>query len=765
MIVKYSWCFILVFFAFTNCFSQNADPNSGLIPAPFSIKKNPGKFFLHKRSIIQTDLKDNKAVFFLSSYLQQFKNINDTLRNDTAASVIVLTNIGADTLPDEGYRLSITPKRITVTGRDAGLFYGVQSLIQLLADTKTQVTSTLNCMAIEDHPRFKYRGVHLDVSRHFFPASFIKEYIDLLAAYKINTFHWHLTDDQGWRIEIKKYPRLTEIGSMRAQTLIGNYHDRMPQQFDHTPYGGFYTQDEIKDIVKYAADRYITIIPEIEMPGHSLAALAAYPELSCNPKRTYKVAETWGVFDDVYCPSEYTFNFLEDVLTEVMQLFPGKYIHIGGDEVPKSIWHNSAFCQHLIKKLKLKNEHGLQSYFIERIEKFLNDKGRSIIGWDEILQGGLAPNATVMSWRGEAGGIAAAQQNHNVIMTSQNSGLYFDKAQGKSDQEPLSIGGYAPLQQTYAYNPVPQVLTAEQQTYIIGVQANLWTEYIGTTAKVEYMLLPRMLALSEIAWTPLANKNYKDFSETRLPRHLNRLDASCINYRVPEPIGIRDSFMIGPNMSYQLKPSVTDARIYYTIDDYLPRETDLLYTAPININLEKNQTRTLQTVEITPCGKRSVVSKVVLYNREPFAALNVQPANPGLKYKALSGSFTAAAQLDDAPVIDTGTIKSINVSAFKKNNRVFGVIYQGNIRIDQDGNYNLGLTSDDGSQLYLDNELVVDNDGKHALFQKSSLVPLLKGFHQIKIKYFDAGATSTLRVYLNLAGKPQTELPPDILFN
>lgn len=715
--------------------------------------------------MVQSELKNNRSVAFLSSFLQQFKNTNDPLATDTTASVIELTKVGADTLSNEGYHLSITPNRITIIGRDTGLFYGVQTVIQLLADTKTTGVSTINCAEIEDHPRFKYRGMHLDVSRHFFPASFIKEYLDLLAAYKINTFHWHLTDDQGWRIEIKKYPKLTEIGSIRAQTLIGNYHDRMPQQFDHTPYGGFYTQEEIKDIVQYAADRYITIVPEIEMPGHSLAALAAYPELSCNPKRKYKVAETWGVFDDVYCPSEYTFGFLEDVLTEVMQLFPGKYIHIGGDEVPKGVWHASPFCQHLIKKLKLKNEHGLQSYFIQRIEKFLNDNGRSIIGWDEILEGGLAPNATVMSWRGEAGGIAAARQKHQVIMTSQNNGLYFDKAQGKSDQEPLSIGGYAPLQQTYGYNPVPTVLNAEQQTYVIGVQANLWTEYIGTPAKAEYMLLPRLLALSEIAWTPIANKNYKDFSEIRLPRHLNRLDGACINYRVPEPIGIRDSFMIAPNVSYQLKPSVTDARIYYTIDDYQPRETDMIYTGTININLEKNQTRTLQTVEITPCGKRSVVSKVMLYNREPFAAQNVQPIAAGLKYKAVSGSFTAVSQLDDAPVIDTGTTKNINVSAFKKNNRLFGVVYQGYIRIDQDGNYNLGLTSDDGSQLFLDDELVVDNDGKHALFQKSSLIPLLKGFHKIKIKYFDAGAVSTLRVYLNLAGKPQTELPPDILFD
>lgn len=757
MKLKYCFLFIALFFVAANCFSQNPDPNFGLVPAPFSIQQNPGKFYLHKRSIIQNDLKDDRSVAFLSTYLQHFEPIKNSLKQDTITSLIQLTANGAEALPNEGYRLTVTPSKITIVGKDAGLFYGVQTLIQLLADSKTQGTTFLNCMAIEDHPRFTYRGMHLDVSRHFFPASFIKQYLDLLSAYKINTFHWHLTDDQGWRIEIKKYPRLTEIGSLRVQTPS--------EQSADTTYGGFYTQDEIKDIVKYASERYITIVPEIEMPGHSMAALAAYPELSCNPNRTYKVATDWHVPDGVYCPTEYTFGFLEDVLTEVMALFPGKYIHIGGDEVPKSVWHASPFCRHLIKSLKLKNEKGLQSYFVQRIEKFLNENGRSIIGWDEILQGGLAPNATVMNWRGEAAGIAAARQGHQVIMASQNAGLYFDKTQSKSKQEPVSIGGYAPLQKTYAYNPVPTVLTAEQQANIIGVQANLWTEYITNKEQVEYMLLPRLLALAEIAWTPLANKNYQDFFETRLPRHLSRLDATCINFRVPEPIGLRDSFMIAANMSYNLKPSVINARIFYTIDNDPPIEFDAFHAKPISIVPEKNQTKVLQTIQITPSGKKSIISRVYLYNREPFVALNVQPINEGLKFKAVSGSFTTAAKMDDAPIIDTGTTKNIDVVTFKKNNRVFGAIYQGYVRIGQDGNYNLGLTSDDGSQLYLDDKLVIDNDGKHALLQKNNMLTLMKGFHKIKIKYFEAGDFGTLKVYLNLEGKPQTELSSDILFN
>ena len=765
MVFKYFYSFIILIFAAAPSFSQSTDPNFGIIPAPFSIKQNPGKFYLHKRSIVKTELKDDRSVAFLSAFLTQFNPANLQTKTDTATSIIELTSTGTENLPEEGYKLTVTPAKILIVGKDAGLFYGVQTLIQLLADTKTTDKNSISCLEIEDHPRFKYRGMHLDVSRHFFPASFIRQYLDLLAMYKINTFHWHLTDDQGWRIEIKRYPKLTEIGSQRAQTLIGNYRYRGQQQFDNTPYGGFYTQEEIKEIVKYAADRFITIVPEIEMPGHSMAAIAAYPELGCNPKKTYKVAETWHVSQGVYCPSDSTFSFLQNVLTEVMQLFPGKYIHIGGDEVPKSVWHNSVFCQRLIKRLKLKNEHGLQSYFIGRIEKFLNENGRSIIGWDEILQGGLAPNATVMSWRGETGGIAAARQNHDVIMASQKAGLYFDKAQSKSGQEPLSNNGYAPLQQTYSYNPVPAALTTEQQANIIGVQANLWTEYISTTEQVEYMLLPRLLALSEVGWTPLANKNYTDFADVRLPRHLFRLDADSINYRVPETIGIRDTFMIGQSAIFNLKPSVACAKIYYAIDSITTAKTYSLYSSPITISPQINQTQTLQVMEITPSGKKSRVNKASIYNRQPFPAQNLQPLAEGLKYKIVSGNFNASSQLDSAMVVDTGTTKTINVGSLRKNNGYFGAIYQGNIRIDQDGNYNIGLTSDDGSQLFLDDELVVDNDGKHPLSQKNSQVPIQKGFHRIKIKYFDAGEATTLRVYLNLAGKPQTELPPDILFN
>jgi hexosaminidase len=456
--------------------------------------------------------------------------------------------------------------------------------------------------------------MHLDVSRHFFSVEFIKKYLDVMAMYKLNTFHWHLTDDQGWRIEIKKYPKLTEIGSKRAQTKI-NRAGIDTELYDNMPYEGYYTQDQIREVVAYAADRFITIVPEIEMPGHAMAAIASYPEMSCDPKKPYKVGETWGEFKDVFCPSDETFRMLNDILFEVMQLFPGKYIHIGGDECNKFAWKNSDFCKQLIADKNLKDEEGLQSYFISRIEQFVNQQGHSIIGWDEILEGGLAPNATVMSWRGEAGGIKAAQQNHDVIMTPGSGGMYFDHTQLKSPLEPLSIGGNAPLSKTYGYDPVPAELNQDQKKHVIGVQANLWTEYIATPAKAEYMLLPRMLALAEVAWTPVANKDFKNFSEQRLAHQLPRLDAAGYNYRVPVAIGASDSTMTGDKFTIELAAPVEGATIYYTLDGYNPRETDLPYTNPVKIVVPEKKTVSFKSIVITPSGKRSVVTEMKLQNK------------------------------------------------------------------------------------------------------------------------------------------------------
>jgi hexosaminidase len=425
----------------------------------------------------------------------------------------------------EAYSLEIDKARITITSVDPeGAFYGIQSLIQLAAPWRTGANSTsieVPCASVRDKPAFPYRGLHLDVGRHLFPVAFIKQYIDLLARYKMNRFHWHLTEDQGWRIEIRKYPRLQEISAYRKETLIGHLKDE-PAKYDGQPYGGFYTQEEIREVVQYAQDRCVTIIPEIEMPGHAQAAIAAYPELGCTGE-PMEVCTKWGIIENVYCPSETTFEFLENVLTEVMELFPSEYIHIGGDECPKEQWKSNATCKQIIREHNLRDEDHLQSWFIQRIERFLNRNGRKLIGWDEILEGGLAPNATVMSWRGEKGGIEAARMGHDIIMTPTDF-CYFDSYQFKRPNEPLAIGGLIPLEKVYSYNPVPNVLTAAQSGHVLGAQGNVWTEYMKTQAQVEYMVYPRMQALAEVVWSGSKRPGFDDFL-ARLGPHIKWMIA------------------------------------------------------------------------------------------------------------------------------------------------------------------------------------------------------------------------------------------------
>ncbi|HCT23891.1 MAG TPA: beta-N-acetylhexosaminidase, partial [Chitinophagaceae bacterium] len=474
-----------------------------IIPQPAAMTVGKGSFTITpKTKIVFAGSGLENAADFLNAYLKQFYGFTLQTSTDGKYDHNIVLNYDKMEYPIPGaYNMDVTKKHVIIGGDNAtGVFYGVQSLIQLLPVEKTQQLK-IKEVSIQDKPRFAYRGLHLDVGRHFFPVAFIKQYIDYIALHKMNTFHWHLTEDQGWRIEIKKYPKLTEVGGFRNGTIIDRYPGKGN---DGIRYGGYYTQEEIKEVVAYAAARHITVVPEIELPGHSSAAIAAYPELSCFPNENTKVdpktswsgattgkqvQQAWGVFEDVFCPSEFTFNFLQDVLDEVMALFPSTYIHIGGDECPKEAWKRSAFCQELIREKGLKDEHGLQSYFIQRIEKYLNSKGRQIIGWDEILEGGLAPNATVMSWRGEAGGIEAAKQNHNVIMTP-GGWCYFDHSQNKPEDS-VTIGGYTPVDKVYSYEPVPKELTGDKAKYVLGAQANVWTEYMKNTDKIEYMIFPR----------------------------------------------------------------------------------------------------------------------------------------------------------------------------------------------------------------------------------------------------------------------------------
>ena len=528
--------FIVVgFCSFFNLYASEYN----IIPYPKQLIPELGSFSFNKLTTVQCS-SDQPEMIHLVNQFKDHMNIvtgfklvtHEFSTSDTINSVLFQLSPAVDN--PEGYRLTISPKSIRISANSAaGLFYGLQTLYQLLPPEiygmqhAERLKWSAPSVRIIDSPRFVYRGVHLDVCRHFFPVEFIKKYIDAMAIHKLNSFHWHLTDDQGWRIEIKKYPKLTEIGSKRDETLVGQYTEHFPQQFDGKPYGGFYTQKEAREIVAYAKDRFITVIPEIEMPGHAQAAIAAYPFLSCTPDSLVKVATKWGIFKDVYCPTDTTFHFLEDVLTEVMDIFPSKYIHIGGDECPKNRWKANKECQFLIKTLRLKDEDGLQSYFVERIEKFVNSKGRQIIGWDEILDGGLAPNATVMSWRGNAGGIAAAKSGHDVIMTPGDY-CYFDKYQADPISEPTTIGGYLPLSKVYQFEPVPPELSTEEGKHILGAQANVWTEYMPTEKSVEHMAFPRVSALAEVLWGTKENRNWESFCQ-RMPADFERYEQLSVH--------------------------------------------------------------------------------------------------------------------------------------------------------------------------------------------------------------------------------------------
>lgn len=531
-------CFLIV--SCTNPYQTAENPPEAyqIIPQPTELTMASGQFLINENTQIISDVVLSSEAEYLAEMLGSAAGFDIDLQTEGNTSGNITLLLDSSIHQPEGYHLTVTYDAIHITAStSAGIFYGIQTLRQLLppeieSSDHQIATHTIPAVEISDSPRYAYRGMHLDVGRHFFPVESVKKYIDLIALHKMNTFHWHLTEDQGWRIEIKKYPRLTEVGSIRQGTAIGLAGTRnSPYTYDDVPYGGFYTQKEIKEVVAYATARHITVIPEIELPGHSLAALAAYPQFG-NGTGPYEVAKRWGIFKEVYAPSEETFEFLEDVLTEVMELFPSQLIHIGGDEVLKQEWEESPLAQGVMRREGLADEHELQSYFIRRIEAFLNGHGRTIIGWDEILEGGLAPNATVMSWRGVEGGIAAARQHHKVIMTP-GTHCYFDYYQAAEEdriEEPITGSKrHTTVEKVYSYDPTPAELTAEEAQYIIGAQGNVWTEYMPTWDRVEYKTLPRMTALSEVVWSSQESRDWEDF-RGRLQQMARRYDALGYTY-------------------------------------------------------------------------------------------------------------------------------------------------------------------------------------------------------------------------------------------
>ncbi len=604
-----------------------------VIPKPVKYSSLEGHFKFDQNIVIAVnDAGLAQNADYLADWMTKTMGIKAQMSDDQQKGNVVLSLGGEKIIEgEEAYKLTINPDRIEIEARnEKGVFYGIQTLRQIIpAEYQEKLVDNnpaqeIPCMIIDDSPRYAWRGMMLDVSRHFFPKSFVKEFIDYLAMYKLNTFHWHLVDDQGWRIEIKKYPKLTEIGAWRVDREDRHWNDRPSQEpGEKATYGGYYTQEDIKEIVAYAKSRYITIVPEIEMPGHTVAALSAYPQYSCSCGPFTVLPGGYWPVSDIYCAgNDSTFLFLQDILTEVMALFPGEYIHIGGDEAEKSNWKNCQKCQSRINEENLDDEHELQSYFIKRMESFIHERGRKLIGWDEILEGGLAPRATVMSWRGFEGGITAAQAGHQVVM-SPTSHCYFDYYQGAEDYEPLAIGGYLPLSKVYQFEPTPKELSSDETHYILGGQANLWTEYIPDPRHAQYMIFPRITALAEAMWSQRDHKDWIDFS-MRVEREMKRYEELDINYA-------KSSLRVGydaaidldqKQFSVELSSELPQIEIRYTLDGTEPKVESSKYLDPIVVDKDitikaaafRNGSIVSPVLEKSLKIHKSTGSKVILTN-------------------------------------------------------------------------------------------------------------------------------------------------------
>ncbi|MGE0931735.1 family 20 glycosylhydrolase [Peijinzhouia sedimentorum] len=724
---------------------QNEAPKElpiAIIPLPQQISTPNGTYKIpaNPRVYVQDEEAKRIIQLFLDASGTEADFIDDPQKSDWQ---ILISDDATDTSNEEAYELDIYSNALLLQANShAGLFYGVQSLLQLLP--ANEPAQYLPLLSISDSPAFSWRGMHLDVARHFFEIDFIKKYLDMMAMYKMNRFHWHLTEDQGWRIEIKKYPLLTEKGAWRDETLIGHYSDQ-PHQFDGKRYGGFYTQEQVKEIVAYAAERYITVVPEIEMPGHATAALYAYPEFA-NDEGPDKVTTLWGVFEDIFSPKEETFVFLEDVLNEVMDLFPGEYIHIGGDEAPKVKWKESQYAQELIKREGLADEFELQSWFIRRVEKIINARGKKLLGWDEILEGGLSPTATVMSWRGEAGGIEAAKHGNDVVMTP-GFALYFDHYQGDPQFEPTAIGGLSTLANVYSYHPIPAELSSEEQSHILGAQANVWTEYIPTSDHVEYMVFPRMLALSEVVWSGADKKNYEDF-QSRLAYHLPLLDAKNINYRLPEPIGLGGN-MVQMESSFELnlQSILPNAEIRYTLDGTLPDANSTLYTEPVAIDIPIDASLKVMAIAISEDGRQSAPAIGTFTRQDPLPGVQVEDVKNafGLTAQYFKQNFRTVSQLADAEPVTSYKLTIPQIPA-EVTEAVFGLKIDGIFVAKEAGIYEFELTSDDGSMLKIGNREVINHDGLHGSTARNGQIALEEGNHPIQILYFDAGGGYGLKL-------------------
>ena len=715
--------------------------NQGInvIPAPQSLVQHDGFFRLGNGTAFAVKDPDAKTVAdFFAAKIKSATGYDVRVGADKGDIVLTL-DPSADVENDEGYQLEVNEKNVTVVAKTPqGLFYGMQTFMQLLPaeiESSTAVSGIAwqaPAVSVKDAPRFGYRGILLDPCRHFMPVENIKRYIDVLSLFKINRLHLHLTEDQGWRIEIKKYPKLQEIASKRTEC-------------DGTEYGGYYTQEEVKDIVRYAADHFITVVPELEIPGHEMAAIAAYPELSCKGEAV-SPRTIWGVEDIVMCPGkEDMFKFLEDVIDEMVPLFPGEYFHIGGDECPKTSWKNCPLCQKRIREEGLKGdkehsaEEKLQSYVIQRMEKYLAAKGKKIIGWDEILEGGLAPSATVMSWRGEEGGIAAASMNHAVIMTPGVNGMYIDHYQGDPKLEPVGIGGYTLLEKTYDYDPVPDTLKAlGKEDYVLGVQGNAWSEYFYTEEVRNYRVFPRIIAVAEIGWTNLDRKDYKDF-ERRINNAYVRLDNHGVNYHIPQPEqpgGSCNTVAFTDKATLEFK-TTRPIKMVYTLDGTEPTPNSAAYTAPIEVS----ESTTLKIASVLPSGKMSPVRTIEAVKQAFAPAVQTEAAAPGLAMEVKDGMYLNVKEYEAAQKETRKTvIKDLKeiVSVVKTSESMRGVnqyaaVATGYVEIPEDGVYYI---SSDLEEVWVDGKRMIDNGGEVKRFSRhDTSAALAKGKHELKVVF------------------------------
>nr|WP_321453317.1 family 20 glycosylhydrolase [uncultured Carboxylicivirga sp.] len=721
-----NFCLLLLIISSLLSCSENEKSELMIIPQPQHIEQLTGQFEITEQTVLFVNDSSLTSIAQMlsdkidsTSYFQLA--ITDTIPVKNFISFILDPAVDLD---DEGYKIDATEDSVKIIGKSTGgVFYGLQTLLQLLpseveSDEFVQHMKWLMpCVKIEDAPRFKWRGMHLDVCRHFVPVENIKKHLDMMAMVKLNTFHWHLTEDQAWRIEIKQYPKLTEIGSKRIEG----------EGFE---YEGFYTQDEIKEVVAYADARHITVVPEIELPGHALAALAAYPEYSCTGG-PFQVRNTWGVEPNVFCAGkEETFTFLENIIDEVVELFPSPYFHIGGDECPKDRWKECPLCQKRIKEEGLKDEHELQSYFVKRIEKILVNHGKTMIGWDEIMEGGLAESAAVMSWRGEEGGIEAANQGHDVVMTPGNW-CYLDHYQGDHRVEPVAIGGYTTLEEVYGYEPVPSDIGPDKEQHILGAQGNVWTEYMYTPDLVEYRVYPRILALAEVNWTAKDQRDYDSFVY-RLDNLHRRMDLHHINYHIPLPEGPVDKMVFVDNIKLKFS-NTRNLDMVYTTDGTKPTEFSNFYQKPLIFASNK----TIKIATMLNTGKMSPVRTIRLIKSDYINAVKPESAEYGLMEAYTVGHFLRTEELDN--VIDwTNRINSMKPDKEMKrdgheNERAS--VFTGYLNVPEDGIYEFSTNLD---QFSIANQLLIDNNGEVKRFSRhNSTIALRKGKHPVKLVYLN----------------------------